>query len=134
MDRISNSKYFIDEDEKRIDKTINNINKRISKPSICLLIAWMVENHLNPYPSVEDKYILSEKTNLTPQQIGTWMTNMRKRHMLPIINGKRQAKNRLDHLFLALRDPKIDKIKMEKIITAIKMGSFFKTTRHRYEI
>jgi len=91
----------------------------------------MVENHVDPYPSNDAKFKLAKMTGLSPQQVGTWMTNMRKRHMIPVINGKRQAKNRLDHLFLSIRGIKIDSPKMNNIVAAVKSGLFFKTTRHR---
>jgi hypothetical protein len=95
------------------------------------MIAWMVENSSNPYPSPEEKDELAKSTSLTSLQVGTWMTNMRKRHLLPIINGSRQPKNRLDHLFSALREQQCRGQKLAQIVHVVKNGTFFRMTKHR---
>ena len=95
------------------------------------MIAWMVENNSNPYPSPEEKDELAKCTGLSSLQVGTWMTNMRKRHLLPIINGCRQPKNRLDHLFSAIREQHCKGMKLAQIVHAVKSGMFFRVTKHR---
>lgn len=107
----------------------NNSGKRLSKDAVKTLIAWMVANSDDPYPNQEDKDHLARETGLTPMQVGTWMTNMRKRHVLPVLHRRRQPVNRLDHLFLAIRN--VNSTKRLRVVEAIKSGAFFKVTRHR---
>lgn len=107
------------------------VGKRLGKTAIGHMIAWMVENNANPYPSPEEKDELAKGTGLTSLQVGTWMTNMRKRHLLPIINGYRQPKNRLDHLFSAIREQNCRGQKLAQIVHVVKNGTFFRMTKHR---
>ena len=118
-----------DEDDTASGDSKNNSGKRLSKLAVRTLIAWMVANNDDPYPNQEDKARLSTETGLTSVQVGTWMTNMRKRHVLPVLNRRRQPVNRLDHLFLAIRNVNITK--RLRVVEAIKSGAFFKVTRHR---
>jgi len=109
----------------------NSSGKRLHKKAIAQMIAWMIQNNANPYPSNSDKDQLASSTGLTSLQVGTWMTNMRKRHVIPIINGIRQPKNRLDHLFAVLREQQCRGSKLSEIALSVTNGNFFRTTRHR---
>jgi len=91
------------------------------------LLRWLIDHEDHPYPKSKDKEELAEKTQLTPVQIQnckdplplqsiqtaqlalacsrnvfrSGFTNMRKRHWLPIISGKKKPRSYLDmHLYL----------------------------------
>ena len=103
-------------------------SRRINKNAVSILVAWMVEHNADPYPSPLEKTVLASETNLTVNQVTTWLTNFRKRIILPVVNKKKQPKNRLDHLFSLVS--KADKQKLSLISKAIRNGHFHKSTRH----
>jgi hypothetical protein len=51
-----------------------------------ILIDWLYENRVNPYPTEIEKQRLSLMTNLKPHQINNWFINARRRILPSMIN------------------------------------------------
>ena len=62
-----------------------------------MIVLYLIDK---PFPSQEEKTLIASSLNLTPQQVGNWMTNMRKRHVYPILSGKKRPKSSLDYTIL----------------------------------
>lgn len=63
------------------------VKKRGKLPSSAtdVLKAWIIQNFDHPYPSDEDKTMLSRLTNIDVTQVTNWFTNIRKRVWQPIV-------------------------------------------------
>ncbi|KAJ1719734.1 hypothetical protein LPJ53_005546 [Coemansia erecta] len=46
-----------------------------------ILYGWLLKHTNNPYPSLNDKKILMQKTGLTKMQLKNWFCNMRRRKL-----------------------------------------------------
>ena len=123
---VSSSSSYSSSTTRDSTKKVNS--KRINKNAVSVLVAWMVEHNTDPYPSPLEKSNLASETNLSVHQVTTWLTNFRKRIILPIVNKKKQPRNRLDHLFSFVS--KADEDKLLLISEAIRSGNFYKSTRH----
>ena len=53
----------------------------ISKESKDILLAWLIRNINDPYPSSEERSILALKTKMSLQQIKYWFINVRRRKL-----------------------------------------------------
>ena len=51
-----------------------------------ILVDWLYENRVNPYPTEIEKQRLSLMTNLKPHQINNWFINARRRILPSMIN------------------------------------------------
>jgi len=76
------------------------VGKRISKSSVAVLTRWLLQNKQNPYPTLAAKKQLGRAAGLSSVQVSNWMTNMRKRHVLPVLRGHKNPKTDLHFGFL----------------------------------
>lgn len=60
-----------------------------------VLMRWFLTHLHQPYPSIQDKHSLAQRTDLSVTQVRNWFTNVRKRHWGPIIKG-REPRSKLD--------------------------------------
>ena len=58
---------------------------KLPKKATDILRQWFLNNLKHPYPTHEDKEILSKATGLTRKQIQNWFTNTRKVFLSPIL-------------------------------------------------
>lgn len=54
---------------------------RFAKTAVAVLMQWLTANIDNPYPTKEQKSILTSSTNLSAAQIDTWFQNARRRYI-----------------------------------------------------
>lgn len=54
-----------------------------------MLATWFMNHKTNPYPTIQEKRELVEKTSLSMRQVNNWFTNMRKRHWKPLKQGRK---------------------------------------------
>jgi len=59
----------------------------LPKESTCLLKGWLFEHLLHPYPSDDEKAVLSRETGLSNNQISNWFINARRRILQPVMSG-----------------------------------------------
>lgn len=57
---------------------------KLPKKATDVLRQWFLSNLKHPYPTHEDKEVLSKATGLTRKQIQNWFTNTRKRFLEPV--------------------------------------------------
>ncbi|CAA6658939.1 unnamed protein product [Spirodela intermedia] len=57
----------------------------LPESSVTVLRAWLFEHFLHPYPSDDEKHMLSSRTGLTRNQISNWFINARVRLWKPMI-------------------------------------------------
>ena len=66
-----------------------------------MLILSLSLTTANPFPTPSQKMELAKSTGLSFHQVGTWMTNNRKRRLYPITSGRRKPKTCFDRRILA---------------------------------
>jgi hypothetical protein len=82
------------------------VGKRISKAAVAILTQWLMSNKQNPYPTLSVKKQLARQAGLSSLQVSNWMTNMRKRHVLPVLRGHKNPKTDVHFGFLkAVHNP-----------------------------
>ncbi len=59
-----------------------------------------LHNVEHPYPTKRQKSELALLSGLTQKQIVHWMSNIRKRRLLPLLSGKREPTSTVDIKFL----------------------------------
>ena len=59
---------------------------RFPRPVIKILKDWLVEHIDHPYPTEEEKGILSVQTGLSLNQISNWFINARRRILQPMVS------------------------------------------------
>ncbi|KAG0189325.1 Homeobox protein pknox1 [Apophysomyces sp. BC1034] len=64
----------------------------LPKSVTAILKHWLIDHHMHPYPTEEEKRALRIQTNLTLNQISNWFINARRR-LLPLILVKIQNEN-----------------------------------------
>ncbi|KAF7730699.1 hypothetical protein EC973_001648 [Apophysomyces ossiformis] len=64
----------------------------LPKSVTAILKHWLIDHHMHPYPTEEEKRALRLQTNLTLNQISNWFINARRR-LLPLILVKIQNEN-----------------------------------------
>lgn len=74
---------------------------KFEKNQVLHLTEWLLKNSSNPYPSMDDKADLAQRSGLSTQQVQNWFINMRKRHWTPMMNGKRRPRTFLDYVILS---------------------------------
>jgi len=74
---------------------------KFEKGQVLPLTEWLLKHSSNPYPSMDDKAELAQKSGLSTQQVQNWFINMRKRHWTPMMNGKRRPRTFLDYVILS---------------------------------
>ena len=77
---------------------------KFEKNQVLPLTEWLLKHSKNPYPSMEDKAALADKSGLSTQQVQNWFINMRKRHWTPMMNGKRRPRTFLDYVILSSQE------------------------------
>lgn len=60
----------------------------LPKETTILLRQWLFANTTQPYPSEEQKVLLSQQTGLSHAQINTWFTDARRRVLQPMMRNK----------------------------------------------
>jgi hypothetical protein len=52
---------------------------------------WLADHKRHPYPTDEEKLLLSQQTNLTLSQVSNWFINARRRILLPMLEEDRSG-------------------------------------------
>ena len=66
-----------DEDQSSTKKT----RKLISAEAKAVLMSWLTEHSLSPYPTNDEKEELSIKSSLSLKQVEDWLINARRRYL-----------------------------------------------------
>mmetsp|Transcript_32487 Transcript_32487/g.54348 ORF Transcript_32487/g.54348 Transcript_32487/m.54348 type:complete len:389 (+) Transcript_32487:343-1509(+) len=74
--------------------------RKASDAARSILFDWLHEHRDNPYPSRAQKSQLAAHTGLTIAQVVHWMSNIRKRRLIPLLSGKRAPSSNVDRKFL----------------------------------
>ncbi|KAI8336103.1 Homeodomain-like protein [Chlamydoabsidia padenii] len=61
----------------------------LPKAVTLVLRDWLANHKRHPYPTDEEKLILSQQTNLTLNQVSNWFINARRRILLPMLEEDR---------------------------------------------
>ena len=62
------------------------------------LTSWFLRHTEHPYPESPELQVMSLVTNLGPDQVNRWFTNIRKRHWTPIVKRNQRPKNYLQFM------------------------------------
>lgn len=63
----------------------------LPKAVTLVLRDWLADHKRHPYPTDEEKLLLSQQTNLTLNQVSNWFINARRRILLPMLEEDRSA-------------------------------------------
>ncbi|SAL95230.1 hypothetical protein [Absidia glauca] len=61
----------------------------LPKAVTLVLRDWLADHKRHPYPTDEEKLLLSQQTNLTLSQVSNWFINARRRILLPMLEEDR---------------------------------------------
>jgi len=79
----------------QIDLTIKPKRRRgnLPKAVTALLKDWLAKHKKHPYPTEEEKLLLSKETKLSLQQISNWFINARRRHLPHLLENEHSMNN-----------------------------------------
>jgi hypothetical protein len=75
------------------DEEIQNQTSHLSYPAVLYLRQWFVDHIVHPYASEKQKREICEATQLSANQVTTWLVNQRKRYWQPFISNLAKALN-----------------------------------------
>jgi len=76
------------------DDDLDDSKKRrgnLPKSATNILKKWLYDHLFNPYPTEEEKSVLSSQTTLSMNQISNWFINARRRILQPMLESVRQG-------------------------------------------
>eukprot|EP01034_Spumella_vulgaris_P022849 gene22849-29023_t len=93
---------FRGEKRQKLSKAVvRGSRKKATKEAHEILLRWVLSNRQNPYPSSREKKELAVDTGMTVPQVVHWMSNMRKRKLVPLLGkDKRFPRSKIDLSFL----------------------------------
>lgn len=77
----------------QIDMKPKRRRGNLPKAVTALLKDWLAKHKKHPYPTEEEKLLLSKETKLSLQQISNWFINARRRHLPHLLESEAGAMN-----------------------------------------
>lgn len=81
--------------------TAPRYSERYSKWQIDTLQEWLLEHRLHPYPSQNEVTQLARASGLDPNEVASWISTARRRHMKLVVERQRKPRDFVDFMFLA---------------------------------
>jgi len=84
---------MIAEKSNHLDLTMKPKRRRgnLPKAVTALLKDWLAKHKKHPYPTEEEKLLLSKETKLSLQQISNWFINARRRHLPHLLENEHSS-------------------------------------------
>lgn len=84
-----------DSDSDNAANIVNTYRRRTKLPqsAVIILREWFISNIHHPYPTENDKLLLSIACELNYKQVQNWLTNSRRRYWQPRVNKLLQIQN-----------------------------------------